>query len=108
MYKLKLIKACSYDGKVKATAENPFVTVEMKEDAEYLTKLGIFELLGTFEEDGGEAEKPSIDKMKKAELEAFAAENGIDLSDCSNNDEKKAKIKAALEEDGGEADYGEE
>ncbi|EOS22024.1 MAG: hypothetical protein K1W27_07000 [Lachnospiraceae bacterium] len=37
-----------------------------------------------------------IAKMKKAELEALAAEKQIDISDCSNNDERAAKICGVL------------
>ncbi len=37
-----------------------------------------------------------IAKMKKAELEALAAEKQIDISDCNNNDERAAKICGML------------
>ena len=37
-----------------------------------------------------------VDKMKKDELIALANERGIDLSDCSNNDERAEKIKGFL------------
>lgn len=37
-----------------------------------------------------------IAKMKKAELEALAAEKQIDISDCSNNNERAARICGML------------
>lgn len=37
-----------------------------------------------------------IDKMTVAELEAFAKEKGIDLSDCRNKFEKLEKIKNSI------------
>ncbi len=37
-----------------------------------------------------------IEKMKKDELIALAAEKGIDISGCSNNKEREDKIKEAL------------
>ena len=38
----------------------------------------------------------NIATAKTAELKAFAAEQGIDLSGCNNNDERKAAITAAM------------
>ncbi|WP_293969405.1 hypothetical protein [uncultured Ruminococcus sp.] len=114
MYKLKLIKARSYNGKVTATQANPFVEVESKPDAEYLAGLGIFKIIESPAEGSGE-QTLNIDKMKKDKLVAFASENGIDISDCSDNKQRVAKIKAALAESpaegsgesDGEADFGE-
>ena len=114
MYKLKLIKARSYNGKVNATQVNPFVEVESKSDAEYLVDLGIFEIIESPAEGSG-SQTLNIDKMKKDELVAFAAENSIDISDCSDNKQRVAKIKAALAESpaevsgepDGEADFDE-
>lgn len=34
-----------------------------------------------------------FDKMKVSELEVFAGNNGIDLSECKNREEKLSKIK---------------
>lgn len=43
-----------------------------------------------------EGEKtPNFDKMKVEDLEAYAAENNIDLTGCNNKAEKVAKIKEA-------------
>lgn len=38
---------------------------------------------------------PNIDKMNVEQLEAYAAENGIDLTGCKNKAERIAKIKEA-------------
>lgn len=38
-------------------------------------------------------EKTSIDNMTVSQLEDFAKENGIDISDCKNKSEKLDKIK---------------
>lgn len=40
----------------------------------------------------------NLDKMKVDELEKFAADKGIDLSDCANKAEKLAKIKESIKE----------
>ena len=37
-----------------------------------------------------------FDKMKVSELEAFAENKGIDLSECKNREEKLAKIKESI------------
>lgn len=38
----------------------------------------------------------AIDKLKKDELIALAAEKEIDISECNNNEERAEKIKGAL------------
>lgn len=43
-------------------------------------------------------EEKDLDKMTVPQLEAFAKEKDIDLSDCSNKSEKLAKIKEFIEE----------
>lgn len=43
-------------------------------------------------------EETNLDKMKVEELEAFAKDKGIDLSDCANKAEKLAKIKESIGE----------
>ena len=45
---------------------------------------------------GTELTATVIEKMKKDELIALAEAKGIDISDCSNNDERAGKIKGAL------------
>ncbi len=43
-------------------------------------------------------DKLDLNKMKVEELEAFAKDKGIDLSDCGNKAEKLAKIKESIKE----------
>lgn len=45
---------------------------------------------------GGELSAEVIDKMKKDELVALAAEKEINISDCGNNEERAERIKGAL------------
>ena len=71
---------------------NVHVTVTERR-AEYLETLGYKRVE---ESNQGDTEGVNIDKMSKAQLEAFAETNGIDLTRCSNNKEKAAKIKEAL------------
>ena len=47
-------------------------------------------------DDGGELTAELVDKMKKDELIALAAEKDIDIKDCNNNEERMEKIKEAL------------
>ena len=46
--------------------------------------------------DDKELSAEAIDKLKKDELIALAAEKGIDVSECNNNEERAEKIKGAL------------
>jgi hypothetical protein len=45
-----------------------------------------------------EKETPNINEMTVAKLEAFAKEEGIDLSECKNKTEKLEKIKNIIEQ----------
>lgn len=45
---------------------------------------------------GEELSAEIIEKMRKDELIALAEEKGIDISECSNNEERAEKIKGAL------------
>ena len=45
---------------------------------------------------GEELSAETIEKMRKDELIALAEEKGIDISECSNNEERAEKIKGAL------------
>lgn len=45
-----------------------------------------------------EPKEKDLDKMTVSQLEAFAKEKDIDLSNCSNKSEKLAKIKEFIEE----------
>ncbi len=47
-------------------------------------------------DDGAELTAESIEKMKKDELIALAAEKNIDIKDCNNNDERIERIKETL------------
>lgn len=47
-------------------------------------------------DDGAELTAEVIEKMKKDELIALAAEKGIHIKDCNNNDERIDRIKEAL------------
>ena len=103
MYRVKLIKGRSYNGAIRATQEEPFVDVEDKAIADAAVATGYFEYV---ESEGDDNDAPAdISKMTVPQLEAYAAEKGIDLADCKNKAEKVAKIKEAAETDG--ADYGE-
>ncbi len=65
-----------------------FAKTERKRDA--LKELGFIEVEASAEVD--------FDKMKVSELEAFAENKGIDLSECKNREEKLAKIKESIGE----------
>lgn len=47
-------------------------------------------------DDGTELTAEAIEKMKKDELIALAAEKDIDIKDCNNNEERIERIKEAL------------
>lgn len=65
-------------------------TVETQREKENLEALGYEVVSATTE--------INLDKMKVEELEAFAKDKGIDLSDCANKAEKLAKIKESIGE----------
>ena len=69
---------------------NIFKNVETEREKENLEALGYKVVSATTE--------INLDKMKVEELEAYAAENGIDLSGCGNKTEKLAKIKESIKE----------
>lgn len=100
MAKLKLVKARSYSGLVRVTAKQPFVDVDTDEEAQALVATGYFELCASTapdvsEEDEAEGSSPDYDALSaktKAELTAYAAENGIDIEGCKT----KADILEAI------------
>lgn len=113
MYTLRLIKGISYsggfDGKLKATRDNPECVVQTKEEADMLLSDGFFTLVSVEADSSGEDNPPTDDpppqapdfsKMKKSELEDYAESVGADLSKCKNNDERIAAIQAALNDEG--------
>ena len=65
-------------------------TVETEREKERLESLGYEVVAATTE--------LNLDNMKIDELEAFAKEKGIDLSECKNKAEKLEKIKNSIEE----------
>lgn len=69
-------------------------TVETQREKENLEALGYEVVSATTEQTEG----LNLDNVKVAELEAFAKDNGIDLSDCGNKAEKLEKIKESIKE----------
>ncbi len=110
-YHLKLIKALSYCGVVKATKKNPDVFVEDKATADEAVATGYFKLV-----EGEEAPEPpkdpepgkTLDEMTVPELETYAAYKGVSLKGISRKQDIIAKLKEELgdEETEGEVDYG--
>ena len=125
MKRLKLIRGLSfYMMNFSCKKGEPFCVDDEK--AEELLSTGRFEMLGVVGEspktegngkpdknqslipddsqnpkndntdDDGELTAELIDKMKKDELIALAAEKDIDIKDCNNNEERMEKIKEAL------------
>lgn len=119
MYHLKLCKALSYTGVVRATKEEPDVFVEDKAIADKAVASGYFKLLvekeaqediisAANEDEEGESQEATetdaiaasedgvdyeaLSKKTKAELLAYANANGIDVSKCNN----KADILEAI------------
>jgi len=112
MVRIKLVKGLSYSGIVTATKKNPFVTTD-EETAKEAVATGYFtieEVIEEYPEKTGEdqeedqapptsddkVQKP-IEKMTKPELEAYAKANGIDISSCTNNEQRIALIKEVEE-----------
>lgn len=109
---VKLAKGMDYRGHgVRAFSGKPLQVEDEKADELIATgffKLSEVPVQAQVEKsiDDGAEDKP-IDKMTKDELIAFAEQNGIDISACQNNDERKATIKSALEstDDGAKAGF---
>ncbi len=97
MFKLRLIKGRSYTGNgVKVTAAAPFTETESKEKADALVASGYFSIVS--ESASPKNEERPLDKMSEKELDAYAAENGIDISGLSKKADKLAAIQRALAE----------
>lgn len=105
MITVKLVKARSYSGTVKATKAQPYVNVNTEEEAKALADTGYFEICTSSKEinngggdasddDGGESlpDYEALSKMTKPELVAYADENGINIDDCKT----KAEILEAI------------
>ncbi len=113
------------EGRVSASAKKPDITVETQDEADELVATGYFKLVGSGGEasndtditpdnsgsaagtDGTgmtdeemaatelDTELKKIDKMTKEELVAYAEGNNVDLSACTNNDQRKEALKSA-------------
>ena len=98
MYKLKLIKALSCRiGEVKATKKNPFCMVEDKEVANNAVMSGYFVIDGVIEDDVDSYSSDGFSKMTIAELERYAIENEIDVSECKLKSDYIAAISQSME-----------
>lgn len=96
MFKLKLIKGRSYTGHgVSVSAESPFTEITDKETSDALVNTGYFSVVSESTPERPHEEKP-LDKMNEKELEAYAAENGIDISGVNKKADKLALIQQAL------------
>lgn len=99
MAKVRLIKARSYSGLIRATAKQPIVDVS-DEDAQALVATGYFGFYAAAEnedvtenEDGESVpDYEALSEMTKAELVSYAENNGIDIEGCKT----KADILEAI------------
>lgn len=122
MYHLKLIKALSYTGIVKATRKTPDVFVEDKATADTAVATGYFELVGEVEDkaDAGEVEQTAhldreqLEGMKFDDLKRMATDMGIVIKGLkSKNDIVEAIVAVEVvpgpevDEEENEVDYGE-
>lgn len=110
-YHLKLTKALSYCGVVKATKKNPDVFVEDKATADEAVATGYFKLVeGEADPEPPKDPEPgkTLDEMTVPELETYAAYKGVNLKGISKKADIIAKLKEELgdEEAEGEVDYG--
>lgn len=108
MITVKLVKARSYSGTVKATKAQPYVSVNTEEEAKALVDTGYFEICASSasddinNDDGDDASNDDsgeslpnyevLSKMTKSELAAYADENGINIEGCKT----KADILEAI------------
>lgn len=110
-YHLRLTKALSYCGVVKATKKHPNVFVEDKATADAAVATGYFKLVDG-EEPGQppKAEEPgkTLDEMTIPELETYATYHNVSLKGVTKRADIIAKLKEELgaEETEGEVDYG--
>jgi hypothetical protein len=99
MYKLKLIKGRSYHGIVTATNKAPFVEVADEATAKKAVATGYFEIVSAPppQSNTGSSKQFDVTKMAERQLDAYAAENGIDLAGLTKKADKLAKILEAAE-----------
>lgn len=101
--RVKLIKARSYSGAVRATKKQPYVDVETEEEANALVATGYFELcpspvVDNSVEDTSEETTPdyeALSEMTKAELTAYVEANEIDIEGCKTKADILEAISAA-------------
>lgn len=119
MYHLKLTKALSYTGIIKATRKNPDVFVEDKATADAAVATGYFKVVE--EVLGGEAEmqtahldREQLEAMKFDDLKKLATDMGVDIKGLkSKNDIVEAIVAvevvpgSEVDEEENEVDYGE-
>lgn len=119
MYHLKLIKALSYTGIVKATRKNPDIFVEDKATADAAVATGYFKLVegvsdGEAETQTAHLDREQLEEMKFDDLKRMATDMGIDIKGLkSKNDIVEAIVAVEVtpgpeaDEEENEVDYGE-
>ena len=119
MYHLKLIKALSYLGVVKATKDKPDVYTDDEATANAAVASGYFKLVEDTEADNSSENtvhfgKSQLEDMKIDDLKGLAADIGIDTTGFKKKSDYVEAISAAevipsaeADEDGAEVDYGE-
>lgn len=116
MFHLRLIKALSYAGEIKATAKNPDVFTEDEAIAERAVASGFFKLVGGAKEETGAAaeraegahlDKGQLETMKMDDLKRLAADMGIDAKPYKSKAALVEAIAAAEVEPGPEAEENE-
>lgn len=119
MYHLKLIKALSYTGIVKATRKNPDIFVEDKATADAAVATGYFKLVegvsdGEAETQTAHLDREQLEGMKFDDLKRMATDMGIDIKGLkSKNDIVEAIVAVEVvlgpevDEEENEVDYGE-
>lgn len=110
-YHLRLTKALSYCGVVKASKSHPNVFVEDKATADAAVATGYFKLVEG-EEPAQPAKEPepgkTLDEMTIPELETYATYHNVSLKGVTKRADIITKLKEELgaEETEGEVDYG--
>lgn len=111
MYHLRLIKALSYIGVIKAEKNNPDVYTEDKDIAEKAIATGYFKMIDDEASDDikevSENPEKTLEKMNISELETFAAYNNISLKGITKKADIINKLKAELDiKETNSIDYG--
>lgn len=115
MFHLKLIKALSYYGIVKATKKNPDVYTDDKAVADAAVATGFFELVESpAQQDTQPEAEPeereegkTLEEMTVAEIETFATYHGVSLKGINTKAKKIAHLRETLgDKAAGEVEYG--